>query len=73
MCSCSHFCICCGLLAGSFATGNVVSHWLLAFALTLFLSLALCKRVSELSVWRSIDHGAPRDESIGAKTSLCCK
>ena len=48
------------VVAGSFATGNVVSHWLLAFALTLFLSLALCKRVSELSVWRSIDHdGAP--------------
>jgi 4-hydroxybenzoate polyprenyltransferase len=46
------------LLAGSFATGNVVSHWLLAFALALFLSLALCKRVSELSVWRSIDYGA---------------
>jgi 4-hydroxybenzoate polyprenyltransferase len=46
------------LLAGSFATGNLVSHWLLAFALTLFLSLALCKRVSELSVWRSIDYGS---------------
>jgi 4-hydroxybenzoate polyprenyltransferase len=45
------------LLAGSLATADVVSHWLLAFALTLFLSLALCKRVSELSVWRSIDHG----------------
>jgi 4-hydroxybenzoate polyprenyltransferase len=48
------------LLAGSAATGDVVSHWLLAFALALFLSLALCKRVSELSVWRSIDQqGAP--------------
>lgn len=40
------------LLAGSLATGNVVSHWLLAFALALFLSLALSKRVSELIVWR---------------------
>lgn len=48
------------VVAGSFATGNVVSHWFLAFALTLFLSLALCKRVSELSLWRSIHHeGAP--------------
>jgi 4-hydroxybenzoate polyprenyltransferase len=44
------------LLAGSIATANVVSHWLLAFALSLFLSLALCKRVSELRVWRSIEH-----------------
>jgi 4-hydroxybenzoate polyprenyltransferase len=48
------------LLAGSVATRNAVSHWLLAFALTLFLSLALSKRVSELCVWRSVDHeGAP--------------
>jgi len=48
------------LLAGSMATQNAVSHWLLAFALALFLSLALCKRVSELIVWRSADHaGAP--------------
>jgi len=46
------------LFAGSLATHNVLSHWLLAFALTLFLSLALCKRVSELSVWRSIEHDA---------------
>lgn len=51
------------LLAGSAATGNVVSHWLLAFALALFLSLALCKRVSELIVWRSID----RDRAPGRK------
>jgi 4-hydroxybenzoate polyprenyltransferase len=42
------------LIAGSFATGNVVSHWLLAFALTLFLSLALSKRVSELIAWRTV-------------------
>jgi 4-hydroxybenzoate polyprenyltransferase len=46
------------LLVGSLATDNVVSHWLLAFALTLFLSLALCKRVSELSVWRSVHYGS---------------
>lgn len=48
------------LLAGSIATGNAVSHWLLAFALALFLSLALCKRVSELIAWRALDRdGAP--------------
>lgn len=48
------------LLTGSIATGNYISHWLLAFALALFLSLALCKRVSELIAWRAIDYaGAP--------------
>ena len=35
---------------------NYISHWLLAFALALFLSLALCKRVSELIAWRAIDY-----------------
>jgi 4-hydroxybenzoate polyprenyltransferase len=44
------------LIFGSFATGNIVSPWLAGFSLCLFLSLALCKRVSELIVWRSIDH-----------------
>ena len=44
------------LLAGSLATANVVSHWLLAFALSLFLSLALSKRVSELIVWQSMEY-----------------
>lgn len=50
------------LIAGSLATGNVVSHWLLAFALTLFLSLALSKRVSELMTWQaaSVDHAPGR-------------
>jgi 4-hydroxybenzoate polyprenyltransferase len=50
------------LMAGSLATGNVVSRWLLAFALTLFLSLALSKRVSELMTWRaaSLDHAPGR-------------
>ncbi len=50
------------LLAGSAATGNTVSHWLLAFALTLFLSLALSKRVSELMSWRAMacDHAPGR-------------
>jgi 4-hydroxybenzoate polyprenyltransferase len=42
------------LMAGSVATQNVVSHWLLGFALALFLSLALSKRVSELIAWRAI-------------------
>jgi 4-hydroxybenzoate polyprenyltransferase len=44
------------LIFGSFATANVVSPWLSGFSLSLFLSLALCKRVSELIVWRSIHH-----------------
>ena len=50
------------LLAGSLATGNTVSHWLLAFALALFLSLALSKRVSELIAWGSVarDHAPGR-------------
>jgi 4-hydroxybenzoate polyprenyltransferase len=50
------------LMAGSLATGNTVSQWLLAFALTLFLSLALSKRVSELIAWRAIarDHAPGR-------------
>jgi 4-hydroxybenzoate polyprenyltransferase len=43
------------LIYGSFATSNVVSPWLAGFSVTLFLSLALCKRVSELLVWRSVD------------------
>ena len=42
------------LIGGSIATGNIVSHWLMGFALSLFLSLALAKRVSELITWRSI-------------------
>lgn len=45
------------LLMGSFATGNVVSAWLAGFSLTLFLSIALCKRVSELITWRSQQYG----------------
>jgi 4-hydroxybenzoate polyprenyltransferase len=43
------------LMAGSLATGNTVSQWLLAFALTLFLSLALSKRVSELIAWQAME------------------
>lgn len=43
------------LMAGSVATDNVVSHWLLGFALALFLSLALSKRVAELIAWQSIE------------------
>lgn len=46
------------LLAGSAATGDTVSHWLMAFALALFLSLALSKRVSELIAWQAMDHGS---------------
>jgi 4-hydroxybenzoate polyprenyltransferase len=41
------------LFVGSFATGNVVSTWLAGFSVTLFLSIALCKRVSELIRWRN--------------------
>ena len=36
------------VLAGNAATGVAYSHWLLAFSLFLFLSLALVKRVSEV-------------------------
>ena len=46
------------LLMGSFATGNQVSTWLAGFSLTLFLSIALCKRVSELITWRSQQYGS---------------
>lgn len=46
------------LLMGSLATGNVVSPWLASFSLMLFLSLALCKRVSELITWQSIQYEA---------------
>jgi 4-hydroxybenzoate polyprenyltransferase len=55
------------LMAGSFATDNVVSHWLLAFAMTLFLSLALSKRVSELMAWRTVelDHAPGRSYRAG--------
>lgn len=48
------------LLGGSLATQNSVSHWLLGFAVALFLSLALSKRVSELIAWQAIgQEGAP--------------
>ena len=55
------------LIGGSLATGNTVSQWLMAFALTLFLSLALSKRVSELIAWRSIacDHAPGRSYQAG--------
>jgi 4-hydroxybenzoate polyprenyltransferase len=36
------------IVAGLFATGLAVSHWLLAFSMFLFLSLALMKRYIEL-------------------------
>lgn len=51
------------IIYGSFATDNIVSPWLAGFSVTLFLSLALCKRVSELIVWRSID----RADALGRK------
>jgi 4-hydroxybenzoate polyprenyltransferase len=55
------------LIAGSLATGNTVSQWLLAFALTLCLSLALSKRVSELMAWRAMayDHAPGRSYRAG--------
>jgi 4-hydroxybenzoate polyprenyltransferase len=55
------------LVAGSLATANVVSHWLLAFALTLFLSLALSKRVSELIAWRKLECGHSPGRSYRAE------
>jgi 4-hydroxybenzoate polyprenyltransferase len=43
------------LLMGGFATGNTVSPWLLGFSVSLFLSLALCKRISGLITVRAAD------------------
>jgi 4-hydroxybenzoate polyprenyltransferase/phosphoserine phosphatase len=37
------------IFAGGAAAGVVVSHWLLAFSMFFFLSLAFCKRYAELS------------------------
>lgn len=45
------------VLAGGAATGIVVSAWLLAFSMFLFLSLALVKRFAEL---RAMEPGAPK-------------
>lgn len=36
------------IIAGSFATGTIASGWFIEFAIFLFLSLAIVKRVSEL-------------------------
>jgi len=38
------------ILAGGAATGIVVSHWLLAFSMFMFLSLAFVKRYTELAM-----------------------
>jgi 4-hydroxybenzoate polyprenyltransferase len=44
------------ILAGSVAVGIWLSHWLLAFSIFLFFSLALVKRYAELVIMRRIDH-----------------
>jgi 4-hydroxybenzoate polyprenyltransferase len=49
----------CRLFMGANATSNVISPWLAAFSLCIFLSLALCKRVSELMTWKSLERDGP--------------
>ncbi len=41
------------ILAGAAATGTLISHWLAAFSIFIFLSLAMVKRFSELQNVRS--------------------
>lgn len=43
------------VIAGSVATGVLLSSWLLAFAMFLFLSLALVKRYTELMTMRAME------------------
>ena len=43
------------ILTGSVATAIWPSHWLLAFSIFLFFSLALVKRYSELAIMRRVD------------------
>lgn len=51
------------LVAGSAAVVIWPSHWLLAFSIFLFLSLALVKRYGELVVMRRVDGAAARARS----------
>jgi 4-hydroxybenzoate polyprenyltransferase len=46
------------IIAGAFALGPMLSFWLLAFSMFLFLSLAMIKRHAELTVMRSEGRGA---------------
>jgi 4-hydroxybenzoate polyprenyltransferase/phosphoserine phosphatase len=48
------------IIAGSVATGVWLSTWLLAFAMFLFLSLALVKRYAELMAMRTVDGARAR-------------
>ncbi len=48
------------LFGGSVATGIVLSNWLLAFSMFLFLSLALVKRVAELRLMAATAGADPR-------------
>jgi 4-hydroxybenzoate polyprenyltransferase len=52
----------CRLFMGAAATADTVSTWLAAFSICFFLSLALCKRVSELLAWQGVnkDHAPGR-------------
>jgi 4-hydroxybenzoate polyprenyltransferase len=47
------------IVAGSVATGTPASSWFIIFAVFLFLSLALVKRLSEL---RELENGSPPDQ-----------
>ncbi|KWK70226.1 UbiA family prenyltransferase [Burkholderia ubonensis] len=55
------------IVAGAVAVGIAVSHWLLAFSVLTFLSLALVKRCSELVLLRQSDkrESAGRDYRVG--------
>jgi len=48
------------IMAGSAATGIWPSHWLLAFSIFLFFSLALVKRYAELVIMRRADGNGAR-------------
>jgi 4-hydroxybenzoate polyprenyltransferase len=48
------------IIAGSVATGTPASSWFIIFAVFLFLSLALVKRLSEL---RELENGHPSDQA----------
>jgi 4-hydroxybenzoate polyprenyltransferase len=48
------------IMVGSAATGIWPSHWLLAFSIFLFFSLALVKRYGELVIMRQVDGNGAR-------------
>jgi len=61
------------IVAGAVAVDIGVSHWMLAFSVLTFLSLALVKRCSELVLLRQSDRrvSAGRDYRVGDLEVLC--